>query len=152
MCGKPPQGCRLCLPECTPRFLFETPKRKCAVHGGKEKVSGMSWPLMGQLTHTKERPVRTADKIQKSPAGCADRYSSNNCVPASVGAAFIGVQRGHPLPPFPLPLPIPKRGFQRRGPSPSPKRGFQRGETAVSPLCVVSRGGGGKSKSPRASL
>mgnify|MGYP002530722255 CR=1 FL=1 len=27
-------------------------------------------------------------------------------------------------------------------------RGFQRGETAVSPLCVVSRGCGGKSKSP----
>ena len=26
----------------------------------------------GQLTHTKERPIRTADKIQKSPVGCAE--------------------------------------------------------------------------------
>ena len=25
-----------------PHFLFETSKRKCAVHGGKEKMSGMS--------------------------------------------------------------------------------------------------------------
>ena len=59
-------------PKYTPHFLFETPKRKCAVHGGKEKVSGMSWPLTGQLTHTKERPVRTADKIQNPPVGCAE--------------------------------------------------------------------------------
>ena len=104
---------RLCRAECTPHFLFETPKRKCAVHGGKEKVSGLSWPLMGQLTHTKERPVRTAGKIQKSPAGCADRYPSNNCVPASVGAAFIGVQRGHPLLLSPLPLPLILRGVSK---------------------------------------
>ena len=55
---------RLCRAECTPHFLFETPKRKCAVHGGKEKVPGMSWPLTGQLTHTKERPVRTAAKMK----------------------------------------------------------------------------------------
>ena len=25
---------------CTPHFLFETSKRKCAVHGGKEKMFG----------------------------------------------------------------------------------------------------------------
>ena len=73
----------------------------------------MSCPRNGQLTHTKEWPVRTAGKIQKSPTGCADRYSSNNCVPASVGAAFIGVQRGHPLPPFPLPLPLSLEGFPK---------------------------------------
>ncbi len=61
---------------------------------------------MGQLTHTEERPVRTSDKIQKSPTGCADRCSLNNCVPASVGAAFIVVQIGHFLRLSPLPLPI----------------------------------------------
>ena len=136
MCGEPPQGCRLCLPECTPHFLFETPKRKCAVHGGKEKVSGMSWPLMGQLTHTKERPIHTAGKIQKSPAGCADRCSSNNCVPASVGAAFIGVQRGHPLPPFPLPLPLSLEGFPKgRNRSFAPLCRFKggRGEIEIPP-------------------
>ena len=120
MCGEPPQGCRLCLPECTPHFLFETPKRKCAVHGGKEKVSGLSWPLMGQLTHTKERPVRTAGKIQKSPTGCAENpQMTSKYIPASAGAAFIWLQRGYPLPPFPLPLPIlggwfPKAGAEAR--------------------------------------
>ena len=31
--GEPPQGR-------TPHFLFETSKRKCAVHGGKEKMFG----------------------------------------------------------------------------------------------------------------
>ena len=36
--GEPPQGR-------TPHFLFETSKRKCAVHGGKEKMSGMIWHL-----------------------------------------------------------------------------------------------------------
>ena len=46
-----------------------------------------------------------------------------------------GVQIGHPLLLFPLPLPIPKRGFQRRGPSPSPKKGFQRGGPQPAPLC-----------------
>ena len=98
---------RLCRAECTPHFLFETPKRKCAVHGGKEKVSGLSWPLMGQLTHTKERPVRTAGKIQKSPTGCAENpQMTSKYIPASAGAAFIWLQRGYPLPPFPLPLPI----------------------------------------------
>ena len=58
MCGEPPPECRLCLPEYTPHFLFETPKRKCAVHGGKEKVFGMSWPQRGQLTQN-ERPAAT---------------------------------------------------------------------------------------------
>ena len=45
------------------------------------------------------------------------------------------MQIGHPLLLFPLPLPIPKRGFQRRGPSPSPKKGFQRGGPQPAPLC-----------------
>ena len=96
----------------------------------------MSCPRNSQLTHTKERPVRTADKIQKSPTGCADRYSSNNCVPASVGAAFIGVQRGHPLPPFPLPLPLSLEGFPKgRNRSFAPLSRFKgvRGEIEIPP-------------------
>ena len=112
---------RLCRAECTPHFLFETPKRKCAVHGGKEKVSGLSWPLMGQLTHTKERPVRTAGKIQKSPTGCAENpQMTSKYIPASAGAAFIWLQRGYPLPPFPLPLPILWGWFPKAGPRPRP--------------------------------
>ena len=85
----------------------------------------------GQLTHTKERPVRTADKIQKSPASCADRCSLNNCILASAGMAFIWLQRGHHLLLFPLPLSIlwgwfPKAGAEAPG------------------LCVV--GGPGRSR------
>ena len=99
-------------------------------------MSGMSCPRNGQLTHTKERPVRTAGKIQKSPTGCADRYSSNNCVPAFDGTAFIGVQRGHPLPPFPLPLPLSLEGFPKgRNRSFAPLCRFKgvRGEIEIPP-------------------
>ena len=37
-CAAPPQGARFPRAGCTPHFLFETSKRKCAVHGGKEKM------------------------------------------------------------------------------------------------------------------
>ena len=108
----------------------------------------MSCPRNSQLTHTKERPVRTAGKIQKSPTGCADRYSSNNCVPASVGAAFIGVQRGHPLPPFPLPLPLSLEGFPKgRNRSFAPLSRFKgvRGEIEIPPRFSLGGRGGGHS-------
>ena len=108
------------------------------MHGGKEKVSGLSWPLMGQLTHTKERPIRTAGKIQKSPTGCAENPQMTfKYIPASAGAAFIWLQRGYPLPLFPLPLPIPKRGFQRGGPQPAPLCPEGVWGTAASPMFLV---------------
>ena len=119
-------------------FSFRLAEKKTAIHGQKKRRLGMSWPLMGQLTHTKERPVRTAGKIQKSPAGCADRRTSKNCVPASESMAFIGLQRGHPLPLFPLPLPILWGGFQRRGPRPISfsEEGFPKGRNrSFAPLC-----------------
>ena len=53
-------------------FSFRLVEKKTAIHGQKKRRLGMSWPAKGQLTHTKERPIRTADKIQKSPAGCAE--------------------------------------------------------------------------------
>ena len=53
---------------------------------------------MGQLTHTKERPVRTASKIQKSPTGCAENpQMTSKYIPVSAGAAFIWLQRGYAL-------------------------------------------------------
>ena len=106
----------------------------------------MSCPRNSQLTHTKERPVRTAGKIQKSPAGCADRCSSNNCVPASVGAAFIGVQRGHPLPHFPLPLPLSLEGFPKGRAAARPFVSFQGGAGGNrNPPAFLFRGPGGHS-------
>ena len=89
-----------------------------------------------QITRNGGCPSRTADQIWKSPTGCADRYSSNNCVPASVGTAFIGVQRGHPLPPFPLPLPLSLEGFPK-----GRNRSF-------APLGRFKGGGGGKIEIP----
>ena len=89
-----------------------------------------------QITQDGGWPPRTVGKIQKSPAGCADRCSSNNCVPASVGAAFIGVQRGHPLPHFPLPLPLSLEGFPKgRNRSFAPLSRFKgvRGEIEIPP-------------------
>ena len=89
-----------------------------------------------QITQDGGWPPRTVGKIQKSLAGCADRYSSNNCAPASVGAAFIGVQRGHPLPHFPLPLPLSLEGFPKgRNRSFAPLCRFKgvRGEIEIPP-------------------
>ena len=89
-----------------------------------------------QITQDGGWPPRTVGKIQKSLAGCADRYSSNNCAPASVGAAFIGVQRGHPLPHFPLPLPLSLEGFPKgRNRSFAPLSRFKgvRGEIEIPP-------------------
>ena len=125
-------------------FSFPLVEKKTAIHGQKKRRLGMSCPRNSQLTHTKERPVRTADKIQKSPTGCADRYSSNNCVPASVGAAFIGVQRGHPLPPFPLPLPLSLEGFPKGRAAARPFVSFQGGAGGNrNPPAFLFRGPGG---------
>ena len=51
----------------------------------------------GRETRYSERPVRTADKIRKYSTGCAERCSSQNCIPAFGGAVFTGVQIGRPL-------------------------------------------------------
>ena len=73
-------------------FSFRLAEKKTAIHGQKKRRLGMSWPLAGQLIPTKERPVRTADKIRKSPTGCADKCSLENRVPESGGMALAGVQ------------------------------------------------------------
>ena len=98
-----------------------------------------------QITQDGGWPPRTVGKIQKSLAGCADRYSSNNCAPASVGAAFIGVQRGHPLPHFPLPLPLSLEGFPKgRNRSFAPLCRFKgvRGEIEIPPRFSLGGRGG----------
>ena len=98
-----------------------------------------------QITQDGGWPPRTVGTIQKSLAGCADRYSSNNCAPASVGAAFIGVQRGHPLPHFPLPLPLSLEGFPKgRNRSFAPLCRFKgvRGEIEIPPRFSLGGRGG----------
>ena len=98
-----------------------------------------------QITRNGGCPSRTADQIWKSPTGCADRYSSNNCVLAFGGTAFIGVQRGHPLPPFPLPLPLSLEGFPKgRNRSFAPLCRFKgvRGEIEIPPRFSLGGRGG----------
>ena len=89
---------------CTPHFLFETSKRKCAVHGGKEKMSGMSWPLcrsthpktevgrfVGQLT-PKRRLAATHCRLNlKRPYRLRYTQISNQCVPAPESPSHTGV-------------------------------------------------------------
>ncbi|MFR0768228.1 MAG: hypothetical protein ACLSHO_00175 [Dysosmobacter sp.] len=52
-------------------FSFETSKENAPCTVEKKNVRDELTHLC-QLTHTKERPVRTADKNQKSSAGCAE--------------------------------------------------------------------------------
>ena len=99
--------CRYAAQDYTPHFLFETSKRKCAVHGGKEKMfrdelahEGPTHPKRGADRYalpTKSRSfLPAALKVPKWP----------ECVPAFAGMAFVGSQRGHPLLLSPLPLPL----------------------------------------------
>ena len=153
---------RLCRAECPPHFLFVLPKRKRAGHGTKEKTLRDDLTPPCQITQNGGWPSRTSDKIQKSPTGCAipvpfrelrpricghgTHRAANRTHPASLSAAA-------PRPPFP----VSGRGFQRRAlPSsfvPRPLGGWLPKAGAEAPgLCVVSRGCGGKSKSPRVSL
>ena len=72
----------------------------------------------------------------KSRAGCR---ACPALYAVLIVASNLKVQIGHPLLLFPLPLPLILRGVSK-------------GEGRSPPLCVVSRGCGGKSKSPRVSL
>ena len=117
----------------SPKFsLLPAREHSCQDAANRRRDAG------GQLTHTKERPVRTADKIQKSPASCADRCSLNNCILASAGMAFIWLQREHHLLLFPLPLSILWGWFPKAG--------------AEAPAFVSFQGGAGGNRNPPAFL
>ena len=92
----------------------------------------------------------------ETPLPAALYLNLNQCAAAPAGMEHNGVQIGHPLLLFPLPLPPSNSGrsFQRGGALPSslvprPLGGWFPKAGAKAPgLCVVSRGCGGKSKSP----
>ena len=103
MCGESPQGMfstfsllparEQFLSGCGPHIFFLSCKRKRAGHGTKEKA--LRDELPGKAVNSPKTggwPSQTADQIQKSPTGCADRHTSKNCVPAFGGVAFIGLQ------------------------------------------------------------
>ena len=139
MCGEPPPECRLCLPEYTPIFFLKHQKENAPCTVEKKKFrdelahEGPTHPKRGADRYalpTKSRSLLpAAPKVHRLP----------KCIPASAGMAFIVVQIGHSLLLSPLPLPLILRGVSK-------------GEGRSLPLCVVSRGCGGKSKSPCVSL
>ena len=159
--GEPPQGR-------TPHFLFETSKRKpsrgaslapsgqftfCAVHGGKEKMSGMIWHLRVKSPKTEagrhELPTKLETPLpaalysffpEPRPRICghgAQRGAKQNRrISAPVRSASLRTTRfGSCFILIPVPL---GEGFQRRGLAPVPRplgRGFQRGGPRPAPLC-----------------
>ena len=167
---------RLCRAECPPHFLFVLPKRKRAGHGTKEKAlrdelpgKAVNSPKTGagrhELPTELETPLPAAlylnlKSVRSRICGHGAQRGANRTSPAPLSAAAPspcpgrGFQRGGTLPSSPVPL---GGGFQRRGVPPSfvlrPLGGWFPKAGAEAPgLCVVSRGCGGKSKSPRVSL
>ena len=159
--GEPPQGR-------TPHFLSETSKRKpsrgaslapsgqftfCAVHGGKENMSGMIWhlrvksPKTGVGRHalpTKFETLLPAALYLFLPEprpricghGAQRGAKQNRRISAPVRSASLRTTRfGSCFILIPVPL---GEGFQRRGLAPVPRplgRGFQRGGPRPAPLC-----------------
>lgn len=122
---------------CTPHFLFETSKRKCAVHGGKEKMFGRL-----NLTHLCQvdrkygsRRGRCGADLQ-TRTGCAILLGNRDGVSPHLGVppCFRG---GHRMDQFLFPLPLPFRGgvSKGEGPQPRPFVSFQGGvgETGKTP-------------------
>ena len=142
--GEPPQGR-------TPHFLFETSKRKpsrgaslapsgqftfCAVHGGKEKMSGMIWHLRVKSPKTEagrhELPTKLETPLpaalysffpEPRPRICghgAQRGAKQNRrISAPVRSASLRTTRfGSCFILIPVPL---GEGFQRRGLAPVPR-------------------------------
>ena len=151
---------RLCRAECPPHFLFVLPKRKRAGHGTKEKAlrdelpgKAVNSPKTGagrhELPTELETPLPAAlylnlKSVRRRICGHGAQRGANRTPSASLSAAAPpsnsgrGFQRGGALPSSPVPRPLggwfPKAGAKAPG------------------LCIVSRGCGGKSKSPRVSL
>ena len=102
------------------RWKRKSVRAELAPHGPTHPYEGAAG------THCRQNP--------EVPTGCAENpQMTSKYIPASAGAAFIWLQRGYPLPPFPLPLPIlwgwfPKAGAEAPG------------------LCVV--GGPGRIETP----
>ena len=154
----PGQETRLCRAECPPHFLFVLPKRKRAGHGTKEKAlrdelpgKAVNSPKTGtgrhELPTELETPLPAAlylnlKSVRRRICGHGAQRGANRTPPAPLSAAAPPVQlreefpkgRGLALVPRPLGGWFPKAGAKAPG------------------LCVVSRGCGGKSKSPRVSL
>ena len=125
----PGQEARLCRAECPPHFLFVLPKRKRAGHGTKEKA--LRDELTGKAANS---PIRRSGRYalptkSRTHLPAALYLNLNQCAAASAGMEHNGVQIGHPLLLFPLPLPHPQEGFPKgrdlcaKGPFPLPRSG-----------------------------
>ena len=137
-------------------FSFRLAEKKTAIHGQKKRRLGMSWPLTGQLTNTKERPVRTAMQTPNPPTGCVDKHSLKNCPRICGRGVHWGANRT-PSASFSAAAPLILRGVSKgegrsRSPhSPSHPWGWFPKAGAEAPA-FVSLGVQGESKRPGAFL
>ena len=97
----------LCPSECPPHFLFLLAKKKTCRTRYKRKSVRDELTRKGP-THPKRGAGRYALPIKsKSFLPAAPKHIIyNGYIPASGGTAFTGLQRGRPLLPVPLPLPL----------------------------------------------
>ena len=120
------------------RWKRKSVRDELAAHGPTHPYEGAA----GTNCCQHESLLPAALKIRRWP----------KCVPASGGKALVGLQRGHPLLLFSLPLPHPQEGFPKgRGLAlvPRPLGGWFPKAGAKAPgLCVVSRGAGGNRNPP----
>ena len=138
---------RLCRENVPHIFFLCLSKRKRAGHGTKEKALRDELPG-GAVNSPKTRgpPPRTAMQARRPPAGCADRCSARNCIPALESPPHTGA--ANRTPPASLsaaaPPSCPGRGFQRGGPQPAPLCRFKgvRGEIEIPPRFSLGGPGG----------
>ena len=138
---------RLCRENVPHIFFLRLSKRKRAGHGTKEKALRDELPG-GAVNSPKTRgpPPRTAMQARRPPAGCADRCSARNCIPALESPPHTGA--ANRTPPASLsaaaPPSCPGRGFQRGGPQPAPLCRFKgvRGEIEIPPRFSLGGPGG----------
>ena len=88
------QSCRFL--ESGPLYPPQAALGPLSPHPSWHKGAGCGPPLWKPL-RGRGRSVQTAMQTPNPPAGCAERCSSQNCIPAFGGAVFTGVQIGRPL-------------------------------------------------------
>ena len=140
---------------CTPHFLFETSKRKCAVHGGKEKMFvRLNLTPLCQVDRKTGVAVAGAVQICRFVPGALYPWGTEKCSAASVGmgASFAVYLRERRT----LGFALVRLVLSPRTAVMHPPRSFGVGNPkgrgrSPSPLCRF-KGVRGKSKSPRVSL
>ena len=129
-----------------PHFLFETSKRKCAVHGGKEKMFRAKRHFVPFLLVYGGPNKKLPSKLSVKALGAGPSLQNlSACAPRRTVCKFRGGCRMAPASLSALPASLSAAG-------PKPREGYPKGRgRSPSPLSRF-KGARGKSKSPRVSL